>query len=137
MRSSSADERIWRASGPFWSVRATTKALGAFHSHLTTNILIATAELETALRAKEEFLSRAGHDLRTPMNHVLGFAQLLERDELSHQPRESVQQILTSGRHLLQLIDRIPAVSKSQSNDLNFLETPATHIGREWKRTDV
>ena len=70
-------------------------------------------------------------------NHVLGFAQLLEMDELSHQQGETVQQILTSGRHLLQLIDRILAVSKSQSDDLSFLETPATQIGLELKRTYV
>jgi signal transduction histidine kinase len=36
-----------------------------------------TAELEKALQVKREFLSRASHELRTPMNHILGFAQLL------------------------------------------------------------
>ena len=36
-----------------------------------------TAELEKALQTKSEFLSRASHELRTPMNHILGFAQLL------------------------------------------------------------
>jgi hypothetical protein len=50
---------------------------------------------------------------------------------------ETVQQILTSGRHLFQLIDRILAVSKPQSDDLSFLETPATQIGRELKRAYV
>jgi hypothetical protein len=50
---------------------------------------------------------------------------------------ESVQRILTSGRHLLQLIDRILAVSKSQLDDLSFLETPATQNGRELKRAYV
>src|SRR5438045_2520105 len=36
-----------------------------------------TAELENALQAKSEFLSRASHELRTHMNHILGFAQIL------------------------------------------------------------
>jgi DNA-binding response OmpR family regulator len=80
-----------------------------------------TAELEVALQAKDEFLSRASHELRTPMNHVLGFAQVLERHALTNAQAGSVKQILTSGQHLLRLIDRILAVSKSQAGDLNFL----------------
>jgi DNA-binding response OmpR family regulator len=83
-----------------------------------------TAELETALEAKGKFLSRASHELRTPMNHVLGFAQVLERHALTRAQGASVQQILTSGHHLLQLIDRILAVSKSQPSDLSFLDMP-------------
>jgi len=82
-----------------------------------------TAELETALQAKNEFLSRASHELRTPMSHVLGFAQVLERHALTNAQAGSVQQILTSGAHLLQLIDRILVVSKSQADDLNFSRT--------------
>lgn len=75
---------------------------------------------ETAGRAnatKSEFLSRASHELRTPMNHVLGFAQLLETDSLTLERKENVQQILTSGAHLLTLIDRILQVSQSEPND--------------------
>ena len=63
------------------------------------------------------------------MSHVLGFAQLLEMDELTREQEESVQQILTSGRHLLTLIDRILKVSKSDSEDLSFLETSETKSG--------
>jgi DNA-binding response OmpR family regulator len=84
-----------------------------------------TLELQKALEAKNEFLSRASHELRTPMNHILGFAQLLELDELTKEQEESVQHILRSGRHLLQLIDRILAVSESSSMDLSFLEAEA------------
>jgi DNA-binding response OmpR family regulator len=82
-----------------------------------------TAELESALQAKNEFLSRASHELRTPMNHVLGFAQVLQRHALTNVQAGSVQQILTSGQHLLQLIDRILMVSKAQPDDLSFFET--------------
>jgi DNA-binding response OmpR family regulator len=82
-----------------------------------------TAELEIALQAKGEFLSRASHELRTPMNHVLGFAQVLKRHALTNAQAGSVQQILTSGQHLLRLIDRILAVSKFQPDSLSFLDT--------------
>ena len=80
-----------------------------------------TAELATALRAKEQFLSRASHELRTPMNHVLGFAQLLERDRLTSSQASGVKHILTSGHHLLRLIDQILEVAESSSMDLSFL----------------
>jgi CheY-like chemotaxis protein len=85
-----------------------------------------TAELETALHAKDEFLSRASHELRTPMNHVLGFAQLLEMDVLPGEQTACVKQILKSGNHLLRLIDRILAVAQTSSVDLSFLEADKT-----------
>lgn len=97
--------------------------LRAANSDLERRVRERTTELETALRAKDEFLSRASHELRTPMNHVLGFAQVLEMHALTGAQTASVQQILTSGQHLLQLIDRILAVSKSQPDDLGFLDT--------------
>jgi len=97
--------------------------LRAANTDLERRVCERTAELETALQAKSEFLSRASHELRTPLNHVLGFAQILERHALTGGQTASVQQILTSGSHLLRLIDRILLVSKSQSDDLSFLET--------------
>jgi signal transduction histidine kinase len=100
--------------------------LRAVNTDLERRVCERTAELETALRAKDEFLSRASHELRTPMNHVLGFAQLLESDPLTAEQRESVNAILRSGGHLLTLIDRILEVSKSASPDLSFLETSET-----------
>ena len=113
-------------------VRVAGRILGLHASLRTANtdlerrVCERTAELETALQAKDEFLSRASHELRTPMNHVLGFAQLLGLDALTDAQAGSVQQILRSGQHLLQLIDRILAVSKSDSEDLSFLETSET-----------
>src|SRR5437868_8686888 len=60
-----------------------------------------TAELEKALQVKREFLSRASHELRTPMNHILGFAQLLSlKKGLTEKQEASVRQILESGRRL-------------------------------------
>jgi signal transduction histidine kinase len=61
------------------------------------------------------------------MNHVLGFAQLLEMDALNGSQAASVREILTSGGRLLQLIDRILAVSKTPSADLSFLDVLSAH----------
>src|SRR5439155_21964110 len=80
-----------------------------------------TAELEKMLQAKSEFLSRASHELRTPMSHILGFAQLLSlRKGLTEKQEASVRQILESGRRLLTLIDHILGISKADANELTF-----------------
>jgi DNA-binding response OmpR family regulator len=112
-------------------------SLRTANSDLERRVFQRTEELEKALQAKGEFLSRASHELRTPMNHVLGFAQLLEKGALTPAQAGSVLQILTSGQHLLRLINRILAVSKSQSDDLSFLETSATgaHSEPRWMGT--
>ena len=100
--------------------------LRAANVDLERRVLERTAELETALRAKGEFLSRASHELRTPMNHILGFAQVLALDPLSPEQTDSVGQILTSGAHLMTLIDRILAITEAHPEALGFLETSAT-----------
>ena len=100
--------------------------LRAANTDLERRVCERTAELATALRARSEFLSRASHELRTPMNHILGFAQLLEMDAVDPEEKDNVAQILTSGRHLLTLINRILAISESRLGDLGFLETSAT-----------
>jgi DNA-binding response OmpR family regulator len=101
--------------------------LRATNADLEWRVMERTAELETALAARNDFLSRASHELRTPLGHVLGFAQLLEKHALTSRQSESVQQILTSGQHLLTLIDRLLSVSQTSPIDLSFLEaTTAT-----------
>ncbi len=98
--------------------------LRAANTELERRVGERTAELETALRAKDEFLSRASHELRTPMNHILGFAQLLDLDAVEPEHKDSVGQILTSGHHLLTLIDRILQVSESEPTGASFFDLP-------------
>jgi CheY-like chemotaxis protein len=51
-----------------------------------------------------EFLSRVAHELRGPLNAILGFGQLLEMRDLGEPERADVEQILTAGRHMLDLL---------------------------------
>ncbi len=71
---------------------------------------------QAASNSKTTFLSNMSHDIRTPMNAVLGFATLLERDaENPDKVREYTKKIMASGHHLLSLINDILDVSKIES----------------------
>ncbi|MCA1697805.1 MAG: PAS domain-containing protein, partial [Actinobacteria bacterium] len=78
-------------------------------------IRAARDEAQRANRAKSEFLSRISHELRTPMNAVLGFGRLLAMEQLSDRQRESVDQIVLGGGHLLALIDEVLDISRIES----------------------
>jgi signal transduction histidine kinase/ActR/RegA family two-component response regulator len=90
----------------------------------TRELSAATAEADRANRAKSEFLSRMSHELRTPLNAILGFAQLLEMDELSSRQNESVEQILRAGRHLLGLINEVLEISRIEAGRLQLSLEP-------------
>ena len=78
----------------------------------------AHAAAEVANRAKSQFLSRMSHELRTPLNAILGFAQLLGMDHLDDDQRESQEQILKGGRHLLSLINEVLDITRIESGQL-------------------
>ncbi len=61
---------------------------------MQTELREAKEEAERANRAKDEFLSRTSHELRTPLNAILGFAQLLEMDDLTEEQLGSAGRIL-------------------------------------------
>jgi PAS domain S-box-containing protein len=80
----------------------------------------AVAVAEAANKAKSEFLSRMSHELRTPLNSVLGFAQLLEMDNLLPAQSEAVDYILRAGRHLRYLIDEVLDMSQIEAGHLGL-----------------
>ncbi|MEZ4410381.1 MAG: response regulator [Polyangiales bacterium] len=86
----------------------------------------AKAVAEKASAAKNEFLSRMSHELRTPLNAVLGFAQLLEMDDLSDPQREAVDDILRAGRHLLDLINEVLDLTRIESGNLSVSLEPVS-----------
>jgi signal transduction histidine kinase/CheY-like chemotaxis protein len=72
-------------------------------------------EAERGNRAKSEFLSRMSHELRTPLNAILGFGQLLEMEDLPPSANESIERIVTAGRHLLTLINEVLDISRIEA----------------------
>ncbi|MGQ0550616.1 MAG: ATP-binding protein [Armatimonadota bacterium] len=89
-------------------------------------IRLAKEAAEEANKAKGEFLSRMSHELRTPLNAILGFAQLLEMDQLSPPQRESVEHILHGGRHLLELINEVLDISRIDEGRLRISLEPVS-----------
>jgi PAS domain S-box-containing protein len=84
----------------------------------------AAERAEQANQAKSEFLSRMSHELRTPLNAILGFAQLLEMDELTSEPAERVAHISRAGRHLLRLINEVLDISRVEAGQVEFSPEP-------------
>ncbi len=61
------------------------------------------------------------HELRTPLNVILGFGQLLEMDRLTAPQRESTDQIIKGGRHLLALINEVLDIARIESGAAGIL----------------
>jgi len=82
-----------------------------------------------ANQSKSEFLSRISHELRTPMNSILGFAQLLEMGTLDQTQERSVGHILQSGKHLLNLINEVLEISRIESGQMSLSMEPVSVNG--------
>jgi signal transduction histidine kinase len=84
----------------------------------------ARREAERANAAKSEFLSRMSHELRTPLNAILGFAQILQMDDLNSDQEDSVGHIRTAGEHLLKLINEVLDMSRIESGAMLMVMEP-------------
>ncbi|MGA2036645.1 MAG: PAS domain S-box protein [Acidimicrobiales bacterium] len=78
---------------------------------------------EATSAATSEFLLRMSHELRTPLNSLLGFAQLLQMDELTSEQADCVDHILAASRHLLDLTDEVLDIASIQSGHLELTMT--------------
>jgi signal transduction histidine kinase len=88
------------------------------------------AQLEAANRHKSEFLANMSHELRTPLNAVIGFSEVLQEKmfgDLNDKQAEYVRDILSSGRHLLSLINDILDLSKVEAGRME-LELAPFHL---------
>ncbi|MFV2059457.1 MAG: PAS domain S-box protein [Gammaproteobacteria bacterium] len=85
---------------------------------LESHLIEAKHEADFANMQKSEFINRMSHELRTPMNAILGFSQLLEMDLLDDEHKNYIEEILSAGNHLQEMIDEILDLSKIESGNI-------------------
>jgi signal transduction histidine kinase len=74
--------------------------------------------LHNTLKLKSDFLSIMSHELRTPLNSILGFSELLAAQQLTDRQRKWVENIISSGKHLLTLINDILDLAKLEAGKM-------------------
>lgn len=92
-------------------------------AHQRAQIEAQNQELIKAYRLKSEFIATISHELRTPMNAIMGFSQLLLRqypDPLSDQQLDMVQRIFDNSRNLLTMVNEVLDFSKIEANRIEL-----------------
>jgi len=99
-----------------------------------------TNEVEAASQAKSDFLAHMSHELRTPLNVIIGFSELMADGvpgEINSEQKQCLDDILSSSKHLLGLINDVLDLSKVESGKikLRLAEVTLPDILEELKRT--
>lgn len=103
------------------------EAVNRRQAELISELEAARDRADAASAAKSSFLDVISHELRTPMNGVLGAAQLLQMSELSERQKEFVGVIRDSGEGLMVLLNDILDITKIESGkmELDFVDVGA------------
>jgi signal transduction histidine kinase len=102
-------------------------ALGANVNRMNDELRRVYKELEATSRHKSEFLANMSHELRTPLNAIIGFSQVLRErmfGEVNEKQEEYLEDILSSGNHLLSLINDVLDLSKVEAGQVELEVTP-------------
>ena len=103
---------------------ATQSVLAIQNARLFREIEDKSRQIEAANRHKSEFLANMSHELRTPLNAIIGFSEVLQENNysasLNEKQAEYTDDILTSGRHLLSLINEILDLSKVEAGRMEL-----------------
>lgn len=89
------------------------------------NLLIKTKEAaEAGSQAKSQFLATMSHELRSPLNVILGYSELIQMGAIDDKIRDYVANVITAGEHLLALIGDIMDYSKIEAGSLELEMVP-------------
>lgn len=92
-------------------------------NRIVMQLKAANADLEEATRHKSEFLANMSHELRTPLNAIIGFSELLQDQvfgSVNEKQARYVNNILTSGRHLLALVNDVLDLAKVEAGRMEL-----------------
>jgi CheY-like chemotaxis protein/HPt (histidine-containing phosphotransfer) domain-containing protein len=132
-RHSARSEQVWSSRASVAAYISSALLLVVMASLFRTYLLTEAARRESRMAqleaerlnlAKSGFLSRVSHELRTPLNAILGFGQLLERDLVEQGERETLDQMLGAGRHLLAIVDDLLDLSRIEGGELRLSLEP-------------
>ncbi|PIU95520.1 MAG: hybrid sensor histidine kinase/response regulator, partial [Armatimonadetes bacterium CG06_land_8_20_14_3_00_66_21] len=117
-------DRDRKLQGVFAAARDVTELKRFAQTLQETNVELESAKTaaEKANLAKSDFLSSMSHELRSPLNAILGFAQLMESDSPAPTPaqQDSIGQILQAGWYLLELINEILDLAVIESGNVSL-----------------
>lgn len=95
------------------SVRESNQLMQKEINSATSNLKVALAELEQAMRTKDQFLARMSHELRTPLTAVLGFSNMLFTEDSESKREEQLRVIQRCSTVLLTMIDDVLDFSRA------------------------
>ena len=101
-------------------IRYQFQAVSRQNKALEEGIALRTAELELANRAKGDFLATISHEIRSPMNSILGFSEILSSLVTDARQKKYLRSIRTSGKTLLTLINDIMDLSKIEAGKIEL-----------------
>lgn len=91
------------------------------HKHITDDLIHEKKRAQEADRLKSSFLVNMSHDIRIPMNAIIGFSDLLADEDLTQTEREEfIDMINKSGNDLISLIDNIIDISKIETGQMTL-----------------
>jgi PAS domain S-box-containing protein len=87
-------------------------------------LLLARRKAEEMAKDKAALLAMLSHDIRNPLNAVMGVVQMLERSDLPGPQRRHVQRLKSSSENMLNLLNHVLELSKAESSSFALIETP-------------
>ncbi len=87
-------------------------------------LLLARRKAEQVAKDKADLLATLSHDIRNPLNALMGVVQLLDRGKLTDQQRRLVRLLKSSSENMLNLLNHVLELSKAESSSFTLVETP-------------
>jgi len=87
-------------------------------------LLLARRKAEQVAKDKADLLAMLSHDIRNPLNALMGVVQLLDRGDLTDAQRRFVRLLKSSSENMLNLLNHVLELSKAESSSFALVETP-------------